>query len=107
MKIYPRFKLWLENEEGQFLLGEGTFKLLEDIGLTGSLSEAAKKSGISYAHAWKKIRKVEKMMGKSLLVKSRGGVGGGHSTLTDDGRALLERFTDTKRIINESLIRSL
>jgi len=107
MKVYPRFKLWLENEDGHFLLGEGTFKLLEDIDETGSLSEAAKKSNISYAHAWKKIRKVEKILDSVLVARSRGGVGGGHSSLSDGGRALLEQFTKTKKVLNESLVKEI
>jgi len=103
MKVYPRFKLWLENEQGNFLLGEGTFKLLEHINETGSLSEAARKSDISYAHAWKKIRKVEKMMGNTLVERTRGGVGGGHSNLSKVGRELLEKFKKTKGVIKASL----
>jgi molybdate transport repressor ModE-like protein len=103
MKISPRFKLWLENDKGQFLLGEGTFKLLEDIDNTGSLSEAAKNSNISYAHAWKKIRKVEKILDKTLVERTRGGVGGGHSILAEEGRELLEKFKKTKSVITDSL----
>jgi len=103
MKAFPRFKLWLENDEGQFLIGEGTFKLLEDIDETGSLSDAAKKSSISYAHAWKKIRKVEKIMDKALVKRTRGGVGGGHSELSEEGRELIRQFKETKDVINKSL----
>ncbi|HOP08925.1 MAG TPA: LysR family transcriptional regulator [Candidatus Methanofastidiosa archaeon] len=103
MKVFPKFKLWLENDKGQFLIGEGTFKLLKDIEDTGSLSDAAKKSNISYAHAWKKIRKVEKILNKTLVERTRGGVGGGHSQLADEGKELLDKFMKTREILSASL----
>ncbi|RZN47086.1 LysR family transcriptional regulator [archaeon] len=103
MQIYPRFKLWLEDAEGRFLLGEGTCELLEHIRSTGSLSDAARKSGISYAHAWKKIRKLERNLDTKLVDRSRGGSGGGSSTLTEDGLSLLERFKSIEERMNETI----
>jgi molybdate transport system regulatory protein len=103
MQIYPRFKLWLEDNEGRFLLGEGTCELLEHIRSTGSLSDAARKSGISYAHAWKKIRKLERNLDTRLVDRSRGGSGGGSSSLTEDGVSLLERFNAIEKRLNDTL----
>ncbi len=92
MNITPRFKLWLETSSGNFVLGDGTSGLLRNIRETGSLSEAAKKSNISYAHAWKKIRKAEQQLGTPLVNRSRGGTGGGSSTLSEEGEELLGQY---------------
>ena len=92
MDITPRFKLWLETSSGNFVLGGGTSGLLRNIRETGSLSEAAKKSNISYAHAWKKIRKAEQQLGTPLVNRSRGGTGGGSSMLSAEGEELLEQY---------------
>jgi len=101
--IYPRFKLWLETESGDFLLGEGTCLLLEEIEKSSSLSEAARTCSISYAHAWKKIRKVESQLGQKLVDKSRGGTGGGRSTLTEVGKNLTVKFRELEDKTRESI----
>jgi molybdate transport system regulatory protein len=103
MDVTPRFKLWLETPSGQFVLGGGTSGLLRNIRETGSLSEAAKASNISYAHAWKKIRKAEQQLGAPLVNRSRGGTGGGSSTLSEDGEALLEKYEELKSKIRALL----
>lgn len=92
MQVKPRFKLWLETPSGDFVLGGGTSGLLRNIRDSGSLSEAAKLSNISYAHAWKKIRKAEQQLGSPLVNRSRGGTGGGSSTLSEEGKTLLAQY---------------
>ncbi|MHC1604996.1 MAG: winged helix-turn-helix domain-containing protein [Candidatus Methanofastidiosia archaeon] len=101
MCVQPRFKLWLENKDGKFILGEGTCALLENIGATGSIAEAAKKCNISYAHAWKKIRNVEKQFGNSLVKRHRGGTGGGSSKLSDKGKELLNLYKKIEKKIED------
>ncbi len=103
MEIRPKFKLWLENEDGTFVIGEGMCKLLENIENTGSLSEAAKKSEISYAHAWKKIRKMEAHFGATIVEKTRGGTGGGSSLLSQKGKDLLEKYKKIEKKIENTI----
>lgn len=97
----PNYKLWLESDTGKFILGEGTAQLLDAIEETGSLSEAARLLGISYAHAWRKIREIENNFGEKVVRRKRGGKMGGSSALTAEGKTLLEEYKRLKKAIEE------
>jgi molybdate transport system regulatory protein len=97
------YKIWLESHDGQFILGEGTAQLLHAIEEKGSLSEAARLRGISYAHAWRKIREIEKNFGKNVVERRRGGRSGGSSSLTGEGKALLEEYERLKKSVETAL----
>lgn len=101
--MQPRYKIWLESENGQFILGEGTYVLLCTIEEKGSLSEAARSLNISYAHAWRKIREIESNYGKKVVEKRRGGKSGGSSTLTVDGKSLLQVYERLKKAVETAL----
>ena len=58
----------------------------------GTLCQAARATRMSYRHAWNSIRNAEKHLGKRLIEPHVGGVGGGGTTLSPDGRYLLETF---------------
>lgn len=74
--------------------GHGTadkrIEVLRKIGETGSISQAARETGISYKAAWQAIDTLTNLTGVSLVEKSVGGVGGGGAKLTDAGLRLLE-----------------
>ncbi|MBU7014446.1 MAG: LysR family transcriptional regulator [Theionarchaea archaeon] len=95
----PRYKIWLESQQGKFLLGEGTAQLLQAIKERGSLSEAAHLLNISYAHAWRKIRHIEKNVGKQVVERKRGGKSGGSSCLTEEGERLLRKYEQLKETV--------
>ena len=99
----PKYKVWLESDAGDFILGEGTAQLLHAIDEKGSLSEAARWLEISYAHAWRKIREIEKNFGKKVVERRRGGKTGGSSALTPDGRALLMKYNKLKMNVEKVL----
>ncbi|MGC1122081.1 MAG: LysR family transcriptional regulator [Candidatus Methanofastidiosia archaeon] len=99
----PRYKIWLESPQGKFILGEGTAQLLLAIKEKGSLSDAARQLDISYAHAWRKIRDIEKNVGKRIVERKRGGKSGGSSALTDEGEHLLKKYEQVKEIVEEAL----
>ena len=103
METRPKCKLWLETPDGRFVLGEGTSALLRFIRETGSLSDAAKACDISYAHAWKKIRKAEKQLGLTLVDRMRGGTGGGCSSLSEEGASLLDRYDRLRARLDDVL----
>lgn len=67
-------------------------ELLRQTDAKHSLSTACAALGISYSKGWKSIRIAETQLGYSLLVSSRGGMGGGHSSLTDEAHELLRRY---------------
>jgi molybdate transport repressor ModE-like protein len=100
--VRPCYKVWLESPQGKFILGEGTAQLLLAIKEKGSLSDAARQLGISYAHAWRKIRDIENNAGKRMVERKRGGKSGGSSALTEEGEHLLKKYERLKEIIEEA-----
>ncbi len=96
MDHIPKFKFWLEDKDKRYILGEGTAELLLKVKELKSISEAANYCNISYAHAWRKIRAIEKSSGQEIISKTRGGKGGGHSELTPFGEKILEEFLKTR-----------
>lgn len=99
----PNYKVWLESDTGKFILGEGTARLLHAIEERGSLSEAARSLEISYAHAWRKIREIEKNLGKKVVERKRGGKAGGSSALTREGRVLVKEYERLKMAVENVL----
>lgn len=90
--LYPNFKLWIYNTKQEGVWGDGKMKLLSAIEEQGSLSGAAEQLGISYRKAWGDLKKAESCLGLKLLVKERGGKGGGKSALTPESRKLLQAY---------------
>ena len=93
MELQPKYRLWLETEDG-YVLGKGSFELLQGIPEKGTLRGAAKSLGMSYRHAWGIIKQIEKHIGKSLLDTYRGGKSGGGAKLTRIGYELLETYSN-------------
>ncbi len=87
-----KFKIWIENDEGELIIGEGLLKLLTAIKETGSISRASKEINMSYRTAWGKLKKLEKRLGYQLVEKKHGGEKGGGTTLTSNGEKLLENY---------------
>ena len=89
--LSPRSKVWLERN-GQVVLSAWRVELLEAVAETGSLTRAAERLGVPYRTAWYKLKDVETRLGLKLVQSQSGGAEGGGSLLTDEGRALVERF---------------
>jgi len=86
------FKIWLETDE-RYVLGEGSFKVLQKISERGTLRDATEDLGMSYRYAWGLIKEIEKNLGVPLLKTHKGGVhGGGGSVLTDTANELLRKY---------------
>ena len=81
MKVHT--KIWVENENGKLLLGEGSIKIFHAIKQTGSLSAAARELGMSYRTLWGKVRKTEERLGVKLVTGMSGGHKHGGTTLTN------------------------
>ena len=91
------FEAWLELD-GQYLVGRREVEILEQIRLQGSFMRAAKTLGISYAHAWNSVDKIQKALDVCLVEARRGGVsGGGGATLTEAGADLLKEYQRLQR----------
>ena len=91
-EILLNYKLWLSNLTGDGMIGENTYRLLKEIDNTGSLSAAAKETGISYRKSWGDLREAEQLLGYPLTVRKRGGAGGGGTAITNKARKLLEAY---------------
>lgn len=103
MKHKPKYKLWLEDKEKKYIIGQGTAELLLKIKELKSITDAAKYCNISYAHAWRKIRAIEKSSGQDIISRTRGGKGGGHSELTEFGESILSEYLKTKEALDKFL----
>jgi molybdate transport system regulatory protein len=86
-------KLWMVNEKGESVFGDGLAELIESIDKHHSMLEAAKELKMSYRYALHRITLAEERLGQALVVRVRGGAkGGGSSEVTPYGRELAMRF---------------
>ncbi len=72
--------------------GPGKARLLELIGETGSIRQAAAAMNMSYRRAWLLLRETEAMMKIPVAAAQTGGKKGGGTALTPSGRALVECY---------------
>jgi len=96
-----RVKLWIECDTGDSIFGEGQMCILETIREQGSINAAAKALGMGYRSMWGRLRKMEKRLGKPLLVRHKGGAQGGHSDLTPEALEMIEKFKRMRQEITE------
>ena len=82
---------WLQREDRKFLGGD-RISLLENIDRHGSITKAAKAVGISYKTAWDVINLINNLAEKPLVIRAAGGRGGGGTSLTPEGKRVLEQF---------------
>lgn len=75
------------------VLGHGAsdkrIEILRRIGEAGSISEAARASGVSYKAAWQALETLANLAGVPLVEKAVGGSGGGGARLTAAGQQVL------------------
>jgi len=101
--IFLKFKVWLENTDGDGILGDGKFELIDQIDQLGSLKAAADKLGVSYRKAWGNVKDAEEKLGFMLVEKHRGGQHGGNSVLTTEGKKLIEAYKELLVEFDESI----
>ncbi len=73
-------------------MGPGKIALLEHIGATGSLSEAARRLEMSYRRAWLLLEDLNTSFQQPVAQMSVGGRGGGGATLTQFGKDLVAAY---------------
>jgi molybdate transport system regulatory protein len=91
-KVSVRSKVWLVNQRNELVFGAGLAGLVEDVEHLGSLRAAAGQANMSYRHAWGAIKSAELHLGIKLLNRSTGGISGGGSQLTAEGKRLLALY---------------
>ncbi|HOC46532.1 MAG TPA: LysR family transcriptional regulator, partial [Syntrophorhabdaceae bacterium] len=98
------YKVWIDNDGKAF--GEGPYQVLRQIEQTGSLHKAAIELNMSYRKAWLMIKAIEKRLGFPLLERKVGGVSGGGSSITPEGRQFLKSYEgfrkDVKTVLEET-----
>ena len=72
--------------------GPGLFHLLQHIDKTGSIHAASKAMGISYSKCWKLLNRAEEQAGFPFLRRQSGGLHGGNSVITEEGRKFMEHY---------------
>ncbi len=82
---------------GRLLLDEAGARLLEYIDRYGSILMAARALGMPYSRAWERISHMERVLGVGVVERRRGGRRGGGTSLTEAGRALLEKYKHAAR----------
>src|SRR5262245_61984082 len=88
-QLRPRLRV-LRGED--IALGPGKVDLLELVGQTGSIREAAERMGMSYMRAWKLVKTMNGCFQKPLVEAVRGGRAHGGATLTETGRKALALY---------------
>ncbi len=109
VKFEYTFRLYL-NADGKRVLGKGGAQILEAIEECGSISDAAKKLGMSYKFMWDYLTRIRRIVKTPIVVTYRGGAkshrkGGGGTILTPFARKMLEEFHSTETYLKKNLIR--
>ncbi len=100
--LTPNLKLWLERDDRP-IAGEGRIKLLKAIEKEGSLNKAAKSMGMSYRHLWGTIKKLEERLEIKIVKSTKGGKGGGGTTLTKKAKELIEKYNWMNDTLNKAI----
>lgn len=93
-KFIIRSKVWIEDNNGNVIFGDGRYRILEMIDKHRSLQGAAKELKMSYRALWGRIKASEKRIGQPLVEREGRG-----SCLTPFGRELMSRFMEVKQNI--------
>lgn len=73
-------------------VGRERIRLLEAVAREGSISAAARATGITYKAAWDAIDAMNNLFGRPLVAGQTGGRRGGGAALTPEGLRLIETF---------------
>lgn len=83
--------------DGQNFLSDKRIALLERIGESGSITQAAKMARLSYKGAWDAVDAMNGMFGESLVTTTTGGKGGGGAQLTATGIRIVDVYRALRR----------
>jgi molybdate transport system regulatory protein len=108
--LTPRHKVWL-NWDGLFLMGPNYLRFLSAVDETGTIREGGKAVGWSYRTCLNRLRRMERALGRPVLLTQRGGKAGGGARLTPEARRLvriLEQWqNDVARLSRRAFTRAL
>ena len=91
----------------EIAIGPGKADLLDAIAATGSISESARRLGMSYRRAWLLVDTMNRCFSEPVVASESGGSGGGGARVTPFGRRVLARFRGMQTRLGRSLDRDL
>ena len=93
MSNQPKPELWIKlSLPGVGQIGPGKMRLLQLIDTHESIAAAARAMQMSYRRAWLLVEELNGLFGEPVVVKWQGGSRKGGASLTEHGRALLDRY---------------
>jgi molybdate transport system regulatory protein len=94
--------LWME-KGGRLYVDVKRVKLLNLIGEFGSITAAARSMRMAYNNAWFCVTEMNRLGPSPLVEKKCGGVNGGYSTLTAEGRKVIAEFNRLNHRLEETI----
>ena len=91
----------------EIAIGPGKADLLEAIAASGSISESARRLGMSYRRAWLLVDTMNRCFREPLVASATGGSGGGGAQVTPFGRTVLARYRSLETRVERALDRPL
>jgi molybdate transport system regulatory protein len=88
-QLKPRFRVVCGKE---IAIGPGKMELLAALVETRSLTDAARRLGMSYMRAWTLIHTMNHHFREPVVAAERGGKRGGGTTVTQTGHRVLELY---------------
>lgn len=108
--LTPRHKVWL-NWDGLFLMGPNYLRFLAAVDDTGTIREGGVAVGWSYRTCLNRIRRMERALGRPILLTRRGGKMGGSAQLTPEARRFIRIFSrwqaDVEQLSRRAFTRAL
>ena len=89
-------KIWIEDEHGNVMFGEGRYRILEAVDRLQSLQQAAVELKMSYRALWGRVKASEERLGQPLVAREGRG-----SRLTPYARNLMIRYQELQKRIRQ------
>lgn len=102
IRCRPRFRVTLGDH---IALGPGKIDLLHSIDQQGSISAAARELGLSYRRAWDMVATMNACFENPLVIREKGGKGGGGARLTNLGGRIVRLYRDMETTARKSTSR--
>ncbi len=90
-RLAPRLKVWLLCDN-LFLMGPNYLRFLRAVDEYGTIRDAGKAVGWSYRTCLNRVRRMERALGRPVLLTARGGSAHGGSRLSPEARRLVVGF---------------
>ena len=87
----------------EIAIGPGKAELLAAIAATGSISESARRLGMSYRRAWLLVDTMNRCFREPVVASAAGGAGGGGARMTPFGARVLAAYRDMERAVDRAL----